>query len=84
MKPNLWLVPQKRLEEIMSALKYTESLGRYRLILSYSMDKSLTVSFTERRKKMQVLRLHSDCGLATDAGHDKGRACEGCILFEGN
>ena len=48
------------------------------------MDESLTVTFTERRKKMQVLRLHSDYGLATDAGHDKRGACEGCILFEGN
>ena len=53
-------------------------------ILRYSLDKSLTVSFTERGKKVQVLWLLFDCGLATNAGHDKGRACEGNILFEGN
>ena len=52
--------------------------------LNYSLDESLTVSFTERGKKVQVLRLRFDCGLATHAGHDKRRACEGCILFKGN
>ena len=50
--------------------------------LSYSLDESLTVSFTERGKKVQVLRLHFDCGLATNTRHDKRRACEGYILFE--
>ena len=65
-------------------IKIYREFGQIYTKLSYSLDDSLTVTFTERRKKVQVLRLHSDYGLTTHAGHDKRRACEGCILFEGN
>ena len=65
-------------------MKISRKFRQIQTKLSYSLDESLTVSFTERGKKMQVLRLRLDCGLATHAGHDKRRTCEGYILFEGN
>ena len=65
-------------------MKIYQDFSQIETKLSLCKDKSLTVSFTERGRKVQVLRLSFDCGLATNTGHDKRRACEGYILFEGD